>query len=237
MLLGKKNEKQQDETSTKPSDEGDEVQVLTAGLESGITSDAPENTFKLLLMLLFGTVIVLIISMGLNIYLVTRDPLKPDLYAADQYGNNYKLLTSSRPNLAQSSVINFAVDSATKIMSFNFKNIDPHLTDVAPNFTSRGWESFVSAMKNSKFVSNVRDYREIVRTTLDGAAFVVASGEKDGASFWKVEVPVFVTREAQRKTTESERKVAVLTIAHIKSSKFERGLAIDGFEWVAKRAE
>lgn len=214
-----------------------EVHQLSSGVEdSGFDHDAPANSFRLLMYLLYGTVSVLILSLIANIVLITRDPPKPDVYASNGVGDNMRLVVSSSPNLSQVSIINFAVDKATFIMSFNFKNIDSHLSEVATMFTSAGWQSFVSAMKTSKYVSNVRDNQEVVAVTLEGTPIVHANGQRAGLNYWKIEVPVFVSREAKGRMSESEHKVAVLTIIHAKSAKFERGLAIDGFEW-SPRAE
>lgn len=199
--------------------------------ENAMVGKITQDAYRLLMVFLFSLVALCILLVAMNITLLFRDPPRPDVYMADTVGGVTKLKVFNKPNLSQSSIMNFASDKVTWIMSFSFANADVHIDDVKTAFTDKGWERFKLAMKYSGFMSNVISNQENIKVTLDGAVIINKSSTiEDGLAYWEVEVPVQIFREAKGKIPAIEKRLIVVSLMHMMDSKYDRGIGIDGFQ-------
>ncbi|NBX74493.1 MAG: hypothetical protein EBQ89_09390, partial [Alphaproteobacteria bacterium] len=103
------------------------------------------------------------------------------------------------------------------------------LQDVAPNFTNRGWESFLKALRESRRLQAIRERRLIMDVEILAAPEVVRQGDLNGIYTWVLRVPISVKFEGDGAppSVETELRMTAVRVSTLQSP---RGVAIE--QWI-----
>jgi intracellular multiplication protein IcmL len=181
--------------------------------------------YEFLLRTIFGVIFLLAISMAVNIYLASR-PEKIRYFATDPEGGIREVVPLEKPIQSVGEVLNWATDSVTKSLTFDFANYQQQLNDYRLEFTSDGWQSYQEALKRQKLIEMI--IREQVVTTVipSGAPVVLAKGIIEGGKFgWRIQMPLLITYESASSKNSQPLMVEVV-VARRPESENPRGLGI-----------
>lgn len=111
------------------------------------------------------------------------------------------------------------------IFSFDFVHYKEQLESHKTSFTPQGWDAFLRALQDSKFIQSVRENRQVVSATPTSAPRVIAEGELGGRYAWKIEQDFVFTFYAGPRT-QSQNVMISATIVRVPTSENPAGLGI-----------
>lgn len=122
-------------------------------------------------------------------------------------------------------VSSWASEELRSVFSFDFVHYKEQIEERKTSFTSQGWEAFLAALQDSKFIQSVRENRQVVSATPTSAPRVVAEGELDGRYAWKIEQDFVFTFYAGTQVQSQNVKISA-TIVRVPTYENPSGLGI-----------
>lgn len=138
----------------------------------------------------------------------------------------------SQPNHDDQFVVDWTVDSITRLYSFDFVNFRLQFQEAQKNMTAVGWKSFEEAMKVSGNFNAVVGNRYVTTAVPTGPGRVIGKGDILGRHAWKVEFPMLISYRSSAKDQDGKLRVTnqplTMTVTVIRQSVFlnEAGLGI-----------
>jgi hypothetical protein len=139
-------------------------------------------------------------------YLMT----KPD-------GRLMTLVPLQRPNMDDSEVAKWTVDSVTRVNTFDFANYRQQFSFAQTILTGIGWEGYEKALKDSGNFVAVLEGRYVTTAVPTGPATVVNLGLARGADgseryMWQVNFPMVITYRSSVRSTSQDLSVSVTVV-------------------------
>lgn len=122
-------------------------------------------------------------------------------------------------------VSSWASEELRSVFSFDFVHYKEQIESRKTSFTSQGWEAFLAALQDSKFIQSVRENRQVVSATPTSAPRVVAEGELDGRYAWKIEQDFVFTFYAGTQVQSQNVKISA-TVVRVPTYENPSGLGI-----------
>ncbi len=151
-------------------------------------------------------------------------------FATTEDGRLVQMVALSEPNLSVPALMSWTAQSATEVMSFSFVDYKRRLQEASRNFTRKGWESFTTALQNSRFIETVEANQYVVTAVPRSAPILVEEGLVLGRYQWVVELPMTFTFQAGSKTQSSQQLVRI-TIVRVSKLESPNGIGIE--QWIA----
>lgn len=172
-------------------------------------------------------VILALILMFLMLFAFSRP--KDRFFATTADGKLIKLSSLEEPLLKKPAILNFASEAATQVMTFGFHDYRARLQEASENFTTDGWESFLEALNQAKYIETITNGRQVISAVPVAPPVIVSEGVDKGIYKWMVEVPLAISIEAGSKI--ATKKILVrMVISRRSKVLYEKGLGID--QWV-----
>ncbi len=180
------------------------------------------------------TMTALLVSIVLNIllililgYLTVHHPA-PTYFATSSDGRLTPLTPLDRPNMAQKTVLQWAVDAATSVYTYDYVNYRKQLQASSGFFTATGWKQFLSALDSSKNLDTVKARKLVVSAVATGAPVLLNAGLISGIYNWRVQLPLQVTYQGSSQSIP-QSLVVTLTIRRESTLDSPSGLGIAQF--------
>lgn len=131
----------------------------------------------------------------------------------------------SQPNLKDEDVINFAIDAAKSVYSYDFKNYKKQMQQNQTYFTNTGWKAFSDALNKSHNLTAVETKKLVASGVSNGKAVIIEQGPQKGIYTWKVQVPLLATYENESKLVKQNLIVTLL----VSRSNNSKGVGVSHF--------
>ena len=155
---------------------------------------------------------------------------KDRFFATTPDGRLIKLVALSEPLLQKKSIISFASEAATEVMTFGFHDYRTRLQDSSDNFTKEGWENFLEALGSAKYIDTLVGNRQVISAIPLAPPVIVAEGLSGDTYKWSVEMPLNLSIESGSEVS-SKKIVVQMVIARRSRIEHDKGLGID--QWIA----
>ena len=107
----------------------------------------------------------------------------------------------SKATKDQAFVIDWAVDSTTRLYTFDFLNYRTQFQEAKRNLTANGWKTFETSLKESGNFQSVIGYNYVAtavpagpgKVTKEGDVALVIDGRNQIRHAWKVEFPMIIS--------------------------------------------
>lgn len=174
-------------------------------------------------------VVVLVLAV-LVVYKLFIEPTPVRYFATTNDGRIMDLKPLSEPSMTDAAVLSWTAQSAADVMTFSFLDYQRRLQNSASYFTSVGWEGFMKAIQDSRFLEGVQANQQIVTAVPFQAPVVVERGQNNERYFWRVQLPLVVTYTSGDKKA-TKKQLLNLVIVRVSPLENPAGLGIE--QWVA----
>jgi|GEM_PF-543945 len=146
-------------------------------------------------------------------------------------GEYVDLVPLSMPNLTNQSVLSWAANSVTEIMTLGFGDFEKQIYAQRERFTTAGWDSYIAALREKEVYTTFQQ-RQLVLTTVPSDTPVITSQglDENKEYFWKIEVPIVMNYITNNEVTRKQNGIVKLTIVRVPGSENVNGIAIKS--WV-----
>jgi hypothetical protein len=195
-------------------------------------SDIPQPNFKqdrlpdllvigLFLLGMTASVLVLIgiafFKKPLPIYL----PLTPD----DQITQDVPL---EKPNLPENVMLNWVNDVITSTLTFNFKNAQRVLDNARPAYTSTGYATLISTLKEKNILSDLQKDKWVYNCFATSAPQIQDARVVNERYIWTVLIPIRIQLDNMVQNLGKEWRVTV-NVVRVPTLVAPMGFQIDSF--------
>jgi intracellular multiplication protein IcmL len=174
--------------------------------------------------------LVVVILAFLVVYKMFIEPPPVRYFATTNDGRLMKLSPLNQPSMTDAAVLAWTAQAAADVMTFSFLDYQRRLQNSGSYFTPVGWDGFMKAIQESRFLEGVQVNQQIITAVPAQAPVVVQRGEINGRYYWRIQLPMIVTFTSGEKKA-SKRQLLNLTIVRVSPLDNPSGLGIE--QWVA----
>ncbi len=173
--------------------------------------------------------LLLLVFVGYKLFL---DRPEPRYFAVNNENRLLELTPLNIPNQTDAAVIAWATQSATEVMTFNFRDYRKRLQDSSRFFTVTGWNSFLDALQKSRLLEGVEAKQQVLTTVPSEAPVITSQGlGPDKVYYWLLDMPILTTFEAGDKKVP-QRQILKLKIVRVSPLANPAAMGIE--QWVAR---
>lgn len=135
----------------------------------------------------------------------------------DPTGRLINMVPLEQPNMSDADVIAWAVDSVTRVYTFDFANYRRQFQAAQSLLTQVGYMGFEKALKDSGNFVAVRENRYVTTAVPNGPARLVGKGAITNALgetrySWVVEFPMLITYRSSKQSTTQDLNTRVTLV-------------------------
>ena len=171
-----------------------------------------------------GLILALIVTISVN------QP-QDRYFATTADGRLVPMLALDQPNLGRAALMSWVAQAATEVMTFGFHDYQRRLQEASRHFTRRGWESFTTALQQSRIIEAVEQQQQVLTSAPKSAPVLVSEGVFEGKYRWVVELPLLVTYKAGNKT-RADSMLVTIVVERVPTLDSPNGVGID--QWIAR---
>ncbi|PIQ44128.1 MAG: type IV secretion protein DotI [Gammaproteobacteria bacterium CG11_big_fil_rev_8_21_14_0_20_46_22] len=185
------------------------------------------DSYRLVAIILFLSVVVNVLLVGAVFYLETHKPT-PKYFATTQDGRLFKMVPLDQPYMESNQLVNWVANAATSLYTYDFLNYRQNFQNNQIYFTPDGWKAYLDQVEKSRNLKTVEDKKLVVSATPAGAPVITNQGVLDGKYSWRVQIPVVVTYQSLSQQF-SENLLLTLTIQRRSTLDSKYGVGIAQF--------
>lgn len=185
-----------------------------------------DNYRKLVGALLFSFLIMAILVASL-IYIIVNPP-QPRYFATSAEGRIIPIVPLDQPNIAQTTLLQWANTSAVSAYTYNFVNYRQALQTASANFTPDGWTAFMEALESSNNLNAVIAKKLVVSAVATGAPVILQQGIINGVYAWRIQMPMLVTYQSASQFSKQSILITML-ITRVPTLNSPEGIGISQF--------
>lgn len=177
--------------------------------------------------------IVVIILGFLVVYKMFIEPPPVRYFATTNDGRIMKLTPLNEPSMTDATVLAWTSEAASNVMTFSFLDYQRRLQQSGEYFTVPGWNGFLTAIQDSRFLEGVKVQQQIVTAVPAGAPVIVdrkKPEEPGDRYYWRIQLPMTITFTSGDKTA-TKRQLLNLVVVRVSPLDNPSGLGIE--QWVA----
>lgn len=139
-----------------------------------------------------------------------------------------KITELLEPNQSDTSVVQWANEAIIDLYTYDFLNYHTQVWDKRRFFTEEGWASFISAIRESKLLEEIRKQKLTVSAIVVKQALLQRKGVLNGKYSWSIKLPVLVNYQSASETVV--RRYLATVIVQRRSPLFDpKGVGISSF--------
>ncbi|HJN37780.1 MAG TPA: type IVB secretion system apparatus protein IcmL/DotI [Gammaproteobacteria bacterium] len=172
--------------------------------------------------------LIIIVSLVVFLHKLYHDKPTPQYFATASDGRIIPVAQLNQPQYSDSVVLQWAAEVARKSYTYNFVNFPTQFQSLSQNFTPDGWTTFKKAMESSNNIEAIKKGKMIVSSETTGAPTIVQKGLIRGRYSWKVNVPILVRYQNNKRDFTQALEISVL-IQRMSLVESPRGIGVDQF--------
>lgn len=176
---------------------------------------------------------VVVVLAFLVVYKMFIEPPPVRYFATSNDGRIIKLTPLNEPSMTDATVLSWVSQAASNVMTFSFLDYRTRLQQSAEYFTPVGWDGFLKAIQESRFLEGVRVQQQIITAVPADAPVIIARKQENESGdrfYWRIQLPMIVTFTSGEKTA-SKRQLLNLVVVRVSPLENPSGLGIE--QWVA----
>ena len=146
--------------------------------------------------------------------------------AATADGRLVPLTLLSEPIMTDAALKTWTVSAVTEAFTLGHHDWRMRLGAIRESFTERGYEAFVKALEESRFLERIRDRLQVSSAVAKGVPIVTETRLHGDRLIWVIEFPFLVTFEAGTQTF-SQELVAEVLVMRVPLWERQTGIAIE----------
>lgn len=178
--------------------------------------------------LILGAVIAVLIGALVSMILTQRT--EHVFFATTSDGRIINIVPLDKAYINQGDLVAWASDTVKRTMTFGYNDYRMRLQDVASNFTSTGWESFMKALKEAHILEAVDARKLVVDISVDAAPEILGEGNNKGVYTWVMQLPVTIKLIGENAPSDMQWMLR-LTVVRVSTLQHPQGVGIE--QWVA----
>lgn len=151
-------------------------------------------------------------------------------FATTADGRIMQLVALDRPNMDKSALLSWVAQATSETMTFGFHDYQRRLQQSSRHFTRRGWESFATALQESRIIEAIQAQQQVVSAQPKSAPTVLQEGAFNGKYRWIVELSLQVTYRSGQSNRVDNMQVKMV-IERVPSLENPNGIGIE--QWIA----
>lgn len=184
---------------------------------------------NLMLISVFGGIAIVGLVIAIVAFINLHQP-RDKYFATTSDGRLIRPVPLSEPNLTQAALMSWVAQASTEVMTFGFHDYRRRLQEASRHFTRNGFESFTSALTQSRIIEAVEAHQQVVTTVPRSAPVLVQEGvTREGRYFWRVQLPLSVSYQAASKS-RNEFMTVEITVLRVPTLENPVGVGID--QWI-----
>ncbi len=96
-------------------------------------------------------------------------------------------------SLTTAEIMSWVAQATSEVMTFGFHDYQRRLQQSSRHFTRRGWETFTTALNQSKIIDGMTAGKQVLTAQPRSAPILLKEGVFNGRYRWIVKLPVQVT--------------------------------------------
>ncbi len=186
--------------------------------------------YQTLLKIAIAQGVVVLVLATLVVYKMFIEPTPVRYFATYDDGKIMDIQPLTDPAMTDAAVLSWASQASADVMTFNFLDYQRRLQTSASYFTPLGWQGFMKAIQDSRFLESVKANQQIITAVPSQAPVIVERGQADDRYYWRIQLPMVVTSTSGDKKA-TKRQLFNLMIVRVSPLQNPSGLGIE--QWVA----
>ena len=145
-------------------------------------------------------------------YILWKKPPAHKFILTDQNGQILEIISLNKPIHSDSFVIDWTIDSISRLYSIDYINFRNQLQSQRHNLTTRGWKNYQEAMKSSGNFQAILGNQYFTTAMATGVGEIVKTGTIQGRFAWKVKFPFKIVYQTAKDPNESAPKKIVQNV-------------------------
>lgn len=151
-------------------------------------------------------------------------------FATTEDGRLMPMVPLNQPNLSTPALMSWVAQATTEVMTFGFNDYRRRLQEASRNFTRTGWESFTTALQQSRIIEVVESNQQVLTAAPQGAPVLQSEGVVMGRYQWVVQLPMILTYQAGTRT-RSDALLVTVVVVRVPRLESANGVGIE--QWIA----
>ncbi len=195
-----------------------------------IRNEFYRDGYRTILKLALLQTVVILGLIGAMFFVIHVHQPENRYFATTEDGRLVPMVALSQPNLSTPALMSWVAQASTEVMTFGFNDYRRRLQEASRNFTRRGWESFTTALQNSRIIEMVEANQQVLTAAPQGAPILQSEGIVRGRYQWTVQLPMILTYQSGSKT-RNDRLLVTLVVVRVSRLESPNGVGIE--QWIA----
>ena len=210
-----------------PGMSDEEMQVI------GLRDYFYRDSFKKVLAILFGALLIALFLAGLVTYYFTSKPW-PVFFAVEAQWQVQPPVTITKPFVSKADLLQWTSEIVPSLFNIDFLNYDADVAALANNFTANGWQVYQNQLKNFAAKDRMEQNHSFISARATDAPAIVNRGLLSGRYAWLINLPIKIDYY-NLKTNDTRAVTFQVLVVRVPTDKNLIGIAIDDIV-VAKSA-
>lgn len=172
-----------------------------------------------------GAAIGLLIALTVYFYL-TKPP--PTTFSSDSEWRILSPVPLDQPYLPVADLVQWVGETVPQLFTFDFVNYARQYKNLEQYFTSKGWQTYLTAVNPYVHASRIQSQKLFVGASLSNAPIISNQGLLEGRYGWWVTMPITISYTSGNKTSTQDIALEVLVI-RVSTLNNLYGVAIENF--------
>lgn len=134
----------------------------------------------------------------------------------------------SQPSLSDEEILSWANSTAPKIYDYDHTNYRNELQKQSGFFTDSGYQQYLKALKDSKYLDEVKNKQLAVSAIVTAPPIILQKGVLNGIYSWRVQMPMTVSFKGANATDNTQKNnIVTMLITRTSSVNAPKGIAIN----------
>jgi intracellular multiplication protein IcmL len=169
--------------------------------------------------------LLLLLAVLVNIYQFLQRP-KPLYFAVTADLKVLEMVPLSEPSLSDQALLNWTSQAVTSALSLDFLHWRQKLSEIRPNFDSKGFESYVRSLETEGHLKKIQTERLILSCVPVQAPIITNSAVVAGVMSWKVQMPILLSYQSSAGVSATQKLLAEIFLERIETHINPRGVII-----------
>lgn len=189
--------------------------------------------FRNLMWVALGEAIIIVLLLTTFIAYMNSAKAQDHYFATTADGRIMQLVPLELPNMGTSSLLSWAAQAGTEVMTFGFQDYQRRLQYSSRHFTRHGWETFATALQKSRIIESMTAQHQVTSAEPRSAPILIQEGVFNGKYRWVVDLPLAVKYQSST-DLRTDNLLVRMVIDRVPSLENPSGLGIE--QWISTQS-
>lgn len=189
------------------------------------------DSYRAMQRIAFFQSLIIIALIAAHFFVIKVHQPENRYFATTDDGRLVPMVPLREPNLSSPALLSWVAQAATEIMTFGFHDYENRLQESSRYFTTRGWDSFSTALGNSRIIEKIKDSQQVVTAAPRSAPIILQERIVNDRYEWIVQLPMKLTFQSGSKI-ETRDWLVTINVVRVPQLGNPNGLGIQ--QWIAQ---